>query len=438
MVKLCHIEFNEANFELIELYLQHANERKWPNLRKIMQFDRVSTISEGEYENIEPWIQWVSVHTGKTFNEHRIFRLGDSIKLESEQIFEWAERKGLKVGSISAMNATNKLNNPKFFIPDPWTKTNTDGSLVSQQIYRALKQAVNDNSSGKLTVKTKLVLIAALILKTKRTNWMQYFSLGLKSLRGRRWNKALFLDLFLSDLHVNLCKKHKPDFTTLFLNAFAHIQHHYYFSSKYYTGSLQNPPWYISAGLDPIEDALGTYDKLFGDIISQFSEYELIISTGLRQVPYVTEKYYYRLRDHSKFLNSLGVKFKKVHPRMTRDFLVDFDNVSDCLLCQKLLAGTTINNVPVFSNIENRGCTLFVTLTYPNRLDENDRLNINADKTLDPNADFVFVAIKNGMHDGKGYVCTSRKADRFLKLEGCHVFKINTYLKERMVAETSK
>ena len=33
------------------------------------------TESESEYENLEPWIQWPSVHTGLPFKDHKILRL---------------------------------------------------------------------------------------------------------------------------------------------------------------------------------------------------------------------------------------------------------------------------------------------------------------------------------------------------------------------------
>ena len=39
----------------------------------------VNTKAELIYENLEPWIQWPSVHTGKTYDEHKIFRLGTSL-----------------------------------------------------------------------------------------------------------------------------------------------------------------------------------------------------------------------------------------------------------------------------------------------------------------------------------------------------------------------
>ena len=43
----------------------------------------------------------VSVHTGKSFNDHKVFRLGDITSSTEKQIFEILESNGLKVGAVS-------------------------------------------------------------------------------------------------------------------------------------------------------------------------------------------------------------------------------------------------------------------------------------------------------------------------------------------------
>ena len=72
----------------------------------------LETSSENNYDFLEPWIQWPSVHTGYEFSEHKIFRLGDIVKSDFPQIFEKIENKGFSVGAISPMNARNDLINP--------------------------------------------------------------------------------------------------------------------------------------------------------------------------------------------------------------------------------------------------------------------------------------------------------------------------------------
>ena len=53
----------------------------------------------------------------------------------------------------------------------------------------------------------------------------------------------------------------------------------------------------------------------------------LIIATGLSQEPFLKTQYYYRLKNHEKFLKKIGLNFEKVYPRMTRDFEIEFSSL---------------------------------------------------------------------------------------------------------------
>ena len=80
-------------------------------------------------------------------------------------------------------------------------------------------------------------------------------------------DKAVVLDSLLADVHLTLWKKHKPDFSNLFLNSGAHIQHHYLFNSKAYQGDLKNPGWYCPDSFDPLIQILSEYDKVLWEYL---------------------------------------------------------------------------------------------------------------------------------------------------------------------------
>lgn len=434
--KLVLIEFNEVNFELVNSYLQdEANLDRWKNLRSVLKLPRVNTVSETEYEKLEPWIQWASVHSGLTADEHGIFRLGDINSCFHRQIFEIVEDYGAKVGCISAMNADNRLKEPAYFIPDPWTITQTDGSLISEAVYTALNQAVNDNSEGRLTKQTIAKLLLALLIHAQPRNYPLYVRLLSKVIAKRSWNKALFLDLFISDLHQSLHQKRKTDFSTVFFNGFAHLQHHYFYASKFYEGDRVNPKWYIESLADPFEDALDVYDVILGQHLNTFSKFEVLIATGLQQVPYPNDAFYYRLRDHISFLELIGISGAKVYPRMTRDFLVEFDNEQVAKDAELKLNNLRLNGDKLFGEIENRGNSLFVTLTYPREIRTTDTLDPIEGKVIHITDHVVFVAIKNGMHDTNGAIFSSRPDLGFEDLNGQHVKQLFHYIHKHYAAE---
>jgi hypothetical protein len=208
----------------------------------------------------------------------------------------------------------------------------------------------------------------------------------------------------LHDVHWKMFNAKQPNFSTLFLNAGAHIQHHYFFNAEPLRGAFtKNPLWYVSEDEDPLAEVLGLYDMIVGEYFGR-ADTEVVLATGLAQKPYDRIKFYYRLNAHAKFLSELGIAFKGVYPRMTRDFLIEFDNDQQAQSAQDVLARVTVDcgDVRLFGNIDNRGKSLFVTLTYPDEITATTAYCI-ANRKLPLLREVSFVAIKNGMHQDQGF-----------------------------------
>ena len=61
------LALNEINFDYINFYI---NKGLLPNFKKIFEIQSpIETDSEKEYKLLEPWIQWVSVYSGKSYKE---------------------------------------------------------------------------------------------------------------------------------------------------------------------------------------------------------------------------------------------------------------------------------------------------------------------------------------------------------------------------------
>ncbi len=420
--KLVLLELNEINFDYVKKYIDMGIELKGFNL--LFNKGIIKTSSEEKYELLEPWIQWPSVHTGMTYNEHKIFRLGDIINFNHNQIFEKVESLGFNVGAISPMNASNRMTNATYFIPDPWTNTEADKSFLSRKLAKALNQAVNDNSSSKLTPNTIATLCISFIALVSPLRWIP-LSLFALSCYKKPWRKALFLDKFLFEIHKRLFKKGNTDFTTLFLNAGAHIQHHYFFNSQAMEiQSLKNPEWYIKCEEDPFLEMIKEYDKMIQDITS-LKDIEVIISTGLSQKPYDELKYYYRLKDHKEFLGIFDIPFEDISPRMTRDFLVEFKSSKEALLAKEKLEMIKVNHtIKLFEEIEIRDNELFIVLTYPNKIDNDTTISFE-DNILKLKSLVTFVAIKNGEHQSKGFAYFSDGLKKYQINEEQHVSNIH-------------
>lgn len=400
--KLIFINFNEINFDLLEKYSQKYN---LLNLKKILNLNFKKTISEKNYELLEPWIQWLSIYTGKSANEHNVFRLGDVKNLKNTDfIFEKIESKGFKVGCIAPMNATNQLKNPSYFISDPWTNTKNDNSFWNNKISKLISKLVNNNSSGRIGIIDFILFNLVVFRYTRFSKYPALISLILNSFK-KKWYRALLLDFIFNEIHIKLLKKNNPNFSNIFFNAGAHIQHHYLFFSEFNKNNfLKNMNWYLNDKYDPIYDMLKIYDKIFSDYF-KLLDTDLIIATGLSQDILKELLFYYRINDHKFFLKTIKIKFKEVLPRMSRDFLINFDNINETLIAEKIfkeakVVGTDINP---FKKVDNRGESLFITLTFSKQITKDLKIKIN--NIIINFYNFVnFVAIKNGSHNGSGYL----------------------------------
>ncbi|MDC1066132.1 hypothetical protein OAQ86_06915 [Candidatus Pseudothioglobus singularis] len=425
-MNLILLELNEINFDIVQKYIDTGYDL--PGFDSLIGGHLINTVAEDQYKEIEPWIQWPSVHTGLDFDGHKVFRLGDFINSNKKQFFEKVEEAGYTVGAISPMNASNKLKNPTFFIPDPWTQTASDGSLLSSMLSSALSQAVNDNSQSRITFTSLLKLSISFIALVKPLRYTSLVWYAITSLK-KPWRKALFLDIFLFEVFKTLLSRKKPNFSTIFLNAGAHIQHHYFYNSPHVENNkLKNPSWYLAKSEDPFLEMIIVYDKIIEKLLN-YSDTEIIIATGLSQKPYNHLNFYYRLVNHSSFLDDLGVSYLSVNPRMTRDFLINFKTPEDALYAEKKLSKVFVNNnVKLFNEIENRGDSLFVVLTYSDEITQKTTIYLEDWSSLLKQY-VTFVAIKNGEHQSKGFAYFSEGLIKFAPPNNSQVAKIhNTVL----------
>ena len=62
---------------------------------------------------------------------------------------------------------------------------------------------------------------------------------------------------------------------------------------------------------------------------------------------------------------------------MTRDFLINFDNPKEALLAEQKLNKIMVDkNIKLFKEIDNRGNSLFVVLTFSDEITKKTRVSI--------------------------------------------------------------
>ncbi len=391
------IQFNEANFDLIEKYVKKYNLK---HLKKILNFpNKIETTSETEYDNLEPWIQWYSFYTKKAFHEHKVFHLGDAIKYNHPTFLDNIDHLGI----FGSMNIP-RIDDAKIFIPDAWSELDSDNTFSSSSVYSAISQIINDNAKLKISFKSIIGLALLIgIPKTLRDIKVIINSIKSVAIKSRSELAALF-DYFFLNYSLNRLIRDKLDLSLIFLNGFAHVQHHHLIDSEFIDGD--NPIWY-SKNIDHLKKTLIIYDMLFENLFSKIDKnYELWVITGLSQNPSKKPIFYWRFDNHQSFLsNFFDFKFN-VFPRMTRDFEIKYYNAADERIIIDFLSNAKVidrnGHHRAFGKIDKSyDSRVFSTFIY-----DGDSVNSNLQwkhKSISLKNTINFIAIKNGEHDAKGW-----------------------------------
>jgi hypothetical protein len=84
---------------------------------------------------------------------------------------------------------------------------------------------------------------------------------------------------------------------------------------------------------------------------------------------------------------------------------------------------------PVFGQLENRGTSLFVTLTYPNEITSSSIVDVG-DLLVPIHQYVVFVALKNGMHSAEGFIACTDKLRSLVPRDAPHVKVIHDIVQQ--------
>ena len=416
------IQFNEANFDLIEKYCKKYD---LSHLSKIINFPtKLITSSEDEYSNLEPWIQWYSFYTGLSYKEHKTFHLGDCLKSNHDNFVENMSKE-YDIGIFGSMNL-RPSQRYKIFIPDPWTEAYSDKSISSYYVNLAIKVLVNSNARLKLSYKSILGLIILIGFPKNLKKVNIIIKILFSYINKSRSHLASYFDYLYFSYALKRINNNNINFALIFLNGLAHIQHHYFLSSE--NVKSNNPSWYDN-GEDQILKSLNIYNDLFKKL-EVLDDAEIWVVTGLTQEPQEKPIIYWRFKNHMNILKEFLNLNLKVFTRMTRDFEIEYYNEDDCAIIKNFLENSYLideSNLQykAFTNIDfSKKNRVFVTFAYDGE-NENIILNWNKLKTsLKGKLDFV--AIKNGKHNGSGWAFCNVNKENIPK--STSIWNLNKYI----------
>lgn len=371
-----HLTLIELNEFSVDLLSRGAKELKLKNIARLLSMKASVTTTDDmvEHRGLDPWVQWVSIHTGVPSSVHGIIHLGDTpAALSARQLWEELSDAGVSSGIWGAMNATREdAAQCQFFLPDPWTFSEMaypdklNGLLALPRYYSKNYLDVSKQHflSHTLTL-AKFLLGSGAIFRL-----IKQLPLVFGGVCRNGINNALLFslfDLFSAVLFVKYKKLYNPQFSVIFLNSIAHLQHH-----RWESGRLSKDAVF---GLRVIDRVLG---MLFA---ARGNDEALVVMNALTQRNIVGEKprICYRQINPGRFLSAAGIPFRTVEQLMTNDAHVFFDSENAREAAARALETVTLCGKALFQ-VERSALDplkLFYQVDFWDELKDDEKVVVN-------------------------------------------------------------
>ena len=360
--RLLMVELNEFDPDYLR---RMAKVMDLPNVRRMLSMAHAETTTEDlvEHQGLDPWVQWVGVHSGKPKAQHGIHRLGATRAQTSPQLWNAVAARGYTWGVWGVMNAPRgDAAGGHFFMPDPWSFDEQAhpkrlNDLLALPRYAATNYLDMNRKQAFLSV-LRLVKFFA-----PPSQWPLLARFATKAIRGLTMGGpnvhtfATLLD-YLSVLYfVRMRAESQSDFSVIFLNHIAHLQHQFWANDDL-------PHREMKLGLQVLEATLGL---LFAD---RRSDEGIIVMNGLKQKNVAGKGFHvYRQINPQAVIEALGVVGGKVEQCMTHDAHILFDNAADADRAESLLRRCVLSDGHDAFFVEREAPTrVFYQLAFEHRV----------------------------------------------------------------------
>ena len=227
------LEFNELTPSLMDRFIGEGSLPGFERLRR----ESIVCVSDAEEDPpfLEPWVQWVTVHTGLSRAEHKVADLDEGPQLRVPRVWDLVSDAGKKVWVCGSMNAGiqgNGING--LFLPDPWTTSvEPYPQALFRPYYHFVRSYVQEYTRDKPPLSkadylrfARFMATNGLAPKTVADTVRQLISE--RGSGGARWQRAAILDRIQWDVFRHHYRRLKPALATFFLNSTAHYQHYYW------------------------------------------------------------------------------------------------------------------------------------------------------------------------------------------------------------------
>jgi hypothetical protein len=407
------LEFNELSPMLMDRFI---GEGRLPNFARLRASALVATTdAEEQPPALEPWIQWVTIHTGLSFREHGVFSLDDGAKLDRPRVWDVVSAAGAPVWVCGSMNASHRgeaLNG--WLLPDPWSSQRPPVPDTLQPFFRLVSAYVQEHAHPGMPLSlADHAKFAAFMLAhglSPRTVSETIAQLSRELGGDDRWRRATILDRLQWDLFRSGYRKLKPRFATFFANSTAHFQHYHWREMEPDRFAIRPTPDDETAYGEAIRFGYEKMDRLVGECLDLAGpETTVVLCTALSQQP-MTEydssggKQVFKTRIE-KLAQYLGLPQPySVTPVMAEEFRLRFGNDEAAEVAEQKLASLRMTDGAPAMRVRREGSSLLAGCAAIAAPPANARV-VAPSRNLDIPFDDLFHALgrlKSGRHHPDG------------------------------------
>jgi hypothetical protein len=407
------LEFNELSPALMDTFIEQGY---LPNFKRLRDTSQVfTTVAEEVAPNLDPWIQWVTVHSGLSFDEHGVFHLGDGHKLAVKSLWDLIAAQGKTVWVCGSMNIKYDLPLRGAAVPDPWTVGMRPFPDELEPYYLFVQRNVQEYTNDRVPLSLgdylrflKFMVTHGLSPHTVRSIIGQLWS-ERRTGKGK-WKRATILDKLQRDVFLSYFKKLRPSFATFFLNSTAHFQHAHWRNMDPEPFKIKPTDTDQAEYQHAVRYGYEEMDRIVGDIVGAApANAVIVLATALSQQPCliyedIGGKTFYRARTFEPLIQFAGIiGCLKVEPVMSEEFHLRFGNERDAAEAADRLSALRIDGRPAMQ-VERRDTNVFSGCTVYSQLEHDVMLEGGPNGTSTPffRLFYQVESLKSGMHHPDG------------------------------------
>jgi hypothetical protein len=327
--KVVVLELNEITWDLIDPLIEQGKLPTFARLKR--EGTTAAPMSVDLPPQLDPWITWTTLYTGRTQNEHNLYFLQQPPEsIRAKRVWEICAEAGMSVGVYGSLCSWPPRVVAGFYVPDTFAQdpaTYPAGLRPIQELNLTYTRSVR-LPADQDTLWFKARLGAKLVALGLRAETASRIARQLALERrdsNMRWRRVALQPLVNFDFFSRLYRGHRPRFATFHSNHVAHYQHTYWKAMRPELYPQETTPEESRIYGGAIEHGYRVADQLLGRMLDLIDrDTVLVIASSMGQQPFIAGNKSGRaineVRSLDNLLKIIGVESARALAMMSDQF----------------------------------------------------------------------------------------------------------------------